>query len=1132
MLNLFSTSSDKAGFRLQYMEVFNWGTFDKNVFRINPQGNNSLLTGANASGKSTYIDALLTLMVPAKKDRFYNQSSGVEKKGDRTEETYVLGHYGNIQEEGKTSSSTQKLRDTNTYSVILASFSNTDQKQITLFQVRWFSNNELRRQFGIAHVALEIEKDFSQFDAKGAWKKRLEKTYNSNATKKKIEFIDTVKDYAERMSNLFGMRSAKALSLFNQVVGVKVLEDLDEFIRINMLEEQDAETEFIQLKESFLTLMDAKTNIEKAKEQIKQLTPINEISITLTNIKADLFRLEKSKETAVFWFAKKGVELGEKELEKCKEELQRLNDELQKLRDKENGLKDNEADLREQIKSDDVGRQIEKLKSEIKDTEKKRDSRKYKLNDYNKIAQSIKLNTNPSEEIFNENRESAKQLKQTTQQQIEVENENLRGLKNKEDELAESTEDLVKIIKTLQENKNNIAGREAEIRDEIIAHIGASREEIPFIGELIKVKDDEMKWESSIEKVLHNFALRLIVPPKYYSEVNRYVNSNNLRGRIRYDKYEKQDHLKNFRHKNIDEKSLVNKIDIKPKTQYYEWIEEYLENQFDFVCVDNLAEFERHSEMAITQNGLIKFKRGKHEKDDRLHISKKENYVLGWDNKEKIAVLKKELINFQSQQTENKKAITSKNTEIKNLGIFRDECQNLFSKFEKYDDINWQTYAQEILEKEKQKSDLEKTNDRVKKLQEQLEKVQKDLKQLSEVDIANKSREIFQTEEKQKGIEKSIKDNKTISEPLGNVDVSEFENRNADLLSIEYENFEASRKKFQDENSRETRELESEKGRKESEVRIKINTFKQPTEDITNKFKDWRSDVNSLPDSTHLELISEYQNFLEKLEQDNLPKWERKWKEYLQSTLADKIGSFNIFFTNWVDSIKDNIQHLNDSLKEIDFKNNPKTYIQLVAQNKIIQDVTEFRTMLRNAIPNIAELDRIIDGRENHFINYILPFIEKLDKEEWRKKVMDVRSWFSYKAEEFYKETNAKFKTYEAMGQLSGGEKAQLTYTILGSAIAYQFGLTKEGLQTNSFRFIAIDEAFKAQDEEKARYLITLCKQLHLQLLVVTPSDNIHIVENDISFVHFVERKDERHSWLYDMPIEQFKEEKANYLKQ
>ena len=119
---------------------------------------------------------------------------------------------------------------------------------------------------------------------------------------------------------------------------------------------------------------------------------------------------------------------------------------------------------------------------------------------------------------------------------------------------------------------------------------------------------------------------------------------------------------------------------------------------------------------------------------------------------------------------------------------------------------------------------------------------------------------------------------------------------------------------------------------------------------------------------------------------------------------------------------------------------------------------------------------------------------------------MDVRGWYTYKSEEFYQDDGQKRNTYEAMGQLSGGEKAQLTYTILGSAIAYQFGLTKSGLDS-SFRFIAIDEAFRAQDEDKARYLISLCKQLHLQLLVVTPSDNIHIVENDIRIVHYVERK-------------------------
>jgi uncharacterized protein YPO0396 len=273
------------------MEVYNWGTFHDKIFRINPQGNNSLLTGANASGKSTFIDALLTLLVPLKKDRFYNQSSGVEKKGDRSEESYVLGHYGNIQEEGKMSTSTQMLRVKNDYSVLLASFSNTDFKTITLFQVRWFgSNGTLNTTFGMAHLELNIEQDFTQFDGKGNWKKRLDKTYNSNSNKKKVEFFEGPTSYGERISNVFGMRSIKGLSLFNQVVGVKVLEDLDEFIRTNTLEEykednENAEEKFIKLKSSFETLIDAKTNIEKAKEQIEQLKPINEISSSEIRLK-------------------------------------------------------------------------------------------------------------------------------------------------------------------------------------------------------------------------------------------------------------------------------------------------------------------------------------------------------------------------------------------------------------------------------------------------------------------------------------------------------------------------------------------------------------------------------------------------------------------------------------------------------------------------------------------------------------------------------------------------------------------------------------------------------------------------------------------------------------------------------
>src|SRR5690606_7153893 len=248
-------------------------------------------------------------------------------------------------------------------------------------------------------------------------------------------------------------------------------------------------------------------------------------------------------------------------------------------------------------------------------------------------------------------------------------------------------------------------------------------------------------------------------------------------------------------------------------------------------------------------------------------------------------------------------------------------------------------------------------------------------------------------------VEKGISENKKTIQITGIVDVAEFEKNNSEILDVDYPNVKLIQTNFQRELSKQETDLKNQKQQKQSEVSIKINAFKQPTEVITDKFKDWRSDVNALPDSTNLDLISEYQLFLERLEEDNLPKFEKKFNDYLQETITNKVGDFRMFFENWSDSIKDNIRHLNESLKEIDFKNNPKTYIQLVAPNRFNDEVKEFRSLLERAIPNIREVDASIDGRKNHFYNHIEPLISKLDKEEWRKKVMDVRSWFNYKAE-------------------------------------------------------------------------------------------------------------------------------------
>jgi len=1127
MWSLFSTSSDTAGFRLQYMEIYNWGTFDNQIFRIAPKGNNSLLTGANGSGKTTFIDALLTLLVPLKRDRFYNQSSGVEKKGDRNEESYVLGHYGDIQKEGELSTTTQKLRDKNSYSVLLASFSNTDKKTITIFQVRHFSNGILKRTFGIAHKELYIQTDFSNFDAKGLWKKRLDKIHNSNTTKRRIEYFDSPNKYAERMSNILGMRSTKALSLFNKVVGIKILGDLDEFIKSNMLEDRDSENEYRQLKESFLTLINAKNNIDKAIEQINQLQPINSIASQLSDNEKELDKLQSNKEKAVYWFAKKGVELADIEKERLDILLKANEDEIEKLKNSEGELRDKESDLIVQIKSDKVGSQISILVKDIKILEGKRTIRNNKLKEYNILAEKLDFTINPDAETFLESRNLAKVNKANCLVGSEEQSEILRLAKNKGDEIIKSIDDAIEDIKSLQKNGNNISGRESQIREEIIKEVGATKEEIPFIGELIKV--DDMEWESSIEKVLHNFALRLIIPEKYYYQVNKYVNRTNLKGRIIYERFKDYTSLKAMQYQNINDDDLINKISFKKNNIYSEWIEESILNQFNYICAKDLSTF-NSLEKALTKEGLIK-RKGRHEKDDRKHILDRKNYVLGWDNKEKINWWKKEIKKLQEDEKLSVSEVRRIGNEIKRINKSQENLSDFFKLFTKFDEIDWKRYANEIQTNEELKTKLEETNNVVKALQRQLEIVQEDLKNNeADKDTVKESKSNIKRD-----VDNASEFNNRQKDLLlkfeGNIpDLFGFEENNTTLLEISYIAFPKVQKSFQEENKELIDNLKELSTSLISEVVPKISAFKNPSEEISNKYKSWRSDVSQLP--TNIEFISEYQKRYNALKEEDLPSFKTKFNKYLEETILNKVTDFKFFFDKWSDDIKLNIESLNDALNGIDFESYPKTtYIRLDAKSKASENVKEFRDLLHKSIPNYKELVTSIDADRIHFENNIEPFIKKLEDEEWRKKIMDVRAWFEYKAEEINRENDKLEKTYSGMGQLSGGEKAQLTYTILGSAIAYQFGLTKEGLQSDSFRFIAIDEAFKAQDETKSNFLMDLCEQLHLQILVVTPNEKTYIVEPYISFVHYVERNADNTSFLYDMPIEQFLEEKEKYVE-
>ncbi|MDR2191512.1 MAG: hypothetical protein LBO62_01335, partial [Endomicrobium sp.] len=243
----------------------------------------------------------------------------------------------------------------------------------------------------------------------------------------------------------------------------------------------------------------------------------------------------------------------------------------------------------------------------------------------------------------------------------------------------------------------------------------------------------------------------------------------------------------------------------------------------------------------------------------------------------------------------------------------------------------------------------------------------------------------------------------------------------------------------------------------------------------------------------------------------------------------EDIRIFDVRLEEHCKEIKRKIDEINEHLKEIEF--NKGTYIKLSADNNSDKEILDFKNDLRNCYADI--LDSSDAYTENRFLmvkKFLDRFIDNDNKNiDWTKKVTDARNWFLFSASELYCEDGGVKEYYSDSAGKSGGQKEKLAYTILASALAYQFGLSYYQSRSKSFRFVVIDEAFGRSDDESAQFGLELFKKLNLQLLVITPFQKIHIIENYINSVHIVSNTQGNNSEIQYLTIEEYKRKKQKH---
>jgi uncharacterized protein YPO0396 len=281
-----------------------------------------------------------------------------------------------------------------------------------------------------------------------------------------------------------------------------------------------------------------------------------------------------------------------------------------------------------------------------------------------------------------------------------------------------------------------------------------------------------------------------------------------------------------------------------------------------------------------------------------------------------------------------------------------------------------------------------------------------------------------------------------------------------------------------------------------------------------------------------VEAADEYRRMLQALVADDLPRFERQFKDLLNENAIREIAGFHAQLQREKQLIRERIEEINGSLRTIDY--NPNRYIVLEAAPTPDPEIREFQGDLRACIEGsltgsedqayseakFAQVKRIIDrfrGREG---------MAELDR-RWTRKVTDVRSWSVFSASERWKEDDSEYEHYTDSGGKSGGQKEKLAYTVLAASLAYQFGLKAGERRSRSFRFVVIDEAFARGSDDSAAFALELFHRMNLQLLVVTPLQKIHVIEPYVANVAFVHNQDGRLSMVRNLTIEEYRAERA-----
>ena len=1129
----FAPDRSTAGFRLHACSVFNWGTFHERVQNFAPDGRTAILTGANGSGKSTLADALLTLLVEGRRRNYNIASNQAGARKERSEKDYVLGAYSERHDDDIGRGRRLYLRKPGeSYTVLLAHFHNeTFQSHVSLAQVLWIgSSGRVERAYIVEKRRLTIEVDFNHLGGHGDIRRNLRE--------RGLEPLDTFSAYSQRFHEmLFLPRGKSPMDIFNQAVCIKDITNLTQFIRDYMLDDGGAAEKLDSLRRNFDELRLTYERIETATRQLEALNAIHREHEEILAVRQQRDYWNACHEALPLFFAEKEVVLREQEVERlaaahakhradkeiAETEQQRLSDEIVSL---DKAIEDTSEGKRLQ----EIDGELKRLEPELKDRRERRERYDARLRDWQ-----------PGLALDGENAFSALAAEIHRQRpKLEKEGEQLASTRaRREADLQQRRTEEEKLnseIRYLLDRRTNIPSENAEARALIATSLGVGEETIPFAGELLQVREEENRWTGAIERLLRHFGLCLLVPEELRAKVDAFVHAHRQKWLVVYHPVPAEVEAADAA---LPANTVAGKLEIKPDAERFRpWLERELTRRFAHTCLEDAGEAFHAAETALTINGLIKQRGNQRRKDDRHALDDRSRHVLGWDNREKIEALKTRMEESITAGRDVKREIDdikTRETVIRNRLKAAERLGDIAATWK---EIDWESVSLRMESLRREAKELESSSNSLQTLRQQrTEAIKK--REASKKRFEKAIGELSIIEDRQSRNNERLESCRSIVTAAEEAEAGrdglgprDRFGSLAELLAFplkDLDRVDEAREHVGGEISKKRAHTHSRLSELSEKIKRRMQHFADSQENLSRR-DELVTEGLDVPGYSD-DLYEPFGRLREHIQAEDLPKNQSRFESLLHNNVVEEVANFDGLLDQHAQRIQRRIGELNEQLRDIAYDRTVDTYIALAPTRTSDEHQRRFRDLRRHALEGSlnAGNDREELRERYQRIEHLLRELER--DEAWTRRVIDVRNWFEFRADEFFRSSGELRQSYSGASGKSGGEKNRLASTILATAIAYQYGISVDNRQSDTFRLVVVDEMFSKTDDEFSTYLLELFKEFHLQLIIVQPLDSkIHLVQKYVERYHIVTRRGDV-SAIRNMTVAEYEEARREALE-